>query len=160
MEECTKKKKNRARTTEGRAEILTPELVVVAAALRLPAAVAGLADVALVVGALAVQQTLQDTSTVPFYPFRRMYLQCLSFPKNKNGPNASLSSLWRGKQIEFYYSQVEASRQINKVRKRSTPTQNIIQHNITTNTDNLPMLYVDTVGLIRWILTALNMNVS
>lgn len=40
---------------EGWGKILTPELVVVAAALRLPAAVSGLADVALVVDALAVQ---------------------------------------------------------------------------------------------------------
>lgn len=55
---------NRAERTEGAEEcekrggeaaVLTPELVVVAAALRLPAAVSGLAAVALVVDALAVQ---------------------------------------------------------------------------------------------------------
>lgn len=45
-------------------KVLTPELVVVAAALRLPAAVSGLAHVALVVDALTAQETLQDTSTV------------------------------------------------------------------------------------------------
>ena len=42
------------RRSESGAKILTPELVVVAAALRLPAAVSGLADVAAVVDALAV----------------------------------------------------------------------------------------------------------
>lgn len=47
----------------GKSRILTPELVVVAAALRLPAAVTGLTDVALVVNAFTVQQALQERST-------------------------------------------------------------------------------------------------
>lgn len=40
---------------ERKSRLLTPELIVVAAALRLPAAVSGLADVALVVNTFTVQ---------------------------------------------------------------------------------------------------------
>lgn len=40
--------------------ILTPELIVVAAALRLSAAVTGLTDVALVVNTFTVQEALQN----------------------------------------------------------------------------------------------------
>lgn len=89
---------------DGWAKILTPELVVVAAALGLPAAVSGLADVALVVGALAVQQTLQDTSTVPFYPLEeRIYnVSAFKIKKDPNGSSDRLASLRRTDPVLFF----------------------------------------------------------
>lgn len=60
---------------------LTPELVVVAAALGLAAAVSRLADVALVVHAVTVQKALRETSRGTL---QGMYLEHLHFQKTQN----------------------------------------------------------------------------
>lgn len=67
------KKKNK-----GKRGTLTPELVVVAAALRLAAAVSRLADVALVVHAVTVQKALRETSTL-----EGMYCEQLHFQRSE-----------------------------------------------------------------------------
>lgn len=59
---------------------LTPELIVVAAALGLPAAVSGLTDVALVVHTFTVQEALQERSRVTL---KGKYYQHLNFEKHK-----------------------------------------------------------------------------
>lgn len=60
---CSKNKRLKTKTKhEEKRGTLTPELVVVAAALRLATAVSRLADVALVVHAVTVQEALRETS--------------------------------------------------------------------------------------------------
>lgn len=62
---------------------LTPELVVVAAALRLATAVSRLADVALVVHAVTVQEALRETSggTLEGMYFEHLHFQSSETPR-------------------------------------------------------------------------------
>lgn len=75
---------------------LTPELVVVAAALGLAAAVSRLADVALVVHAVTVQKALRETSRGTL---QGMYLEHLRFQRSETPRGATPTKTKKTKTI-------------------------------------------------------------